>query len=104
MTADPPPRILPCGDSAVTVEFGDTVDAALNDRVLALDAALAGAPSAINAAAASSSARSSLGVGSADEGPATASPTSRATAAATARRTATGAARRHRPPRGAGAK
>ena len=44
MTADPPPRILPCGDSAVTVEFGDTVDAALNDRVLALDAALAAAP------------------------------------------------------------
>jgi len=44
MTTDPPPRILPCGDSAVTVEFGDTVDAALNDRVLALDAALAAAP------------------------------------------------------------
>ena len=44
MIPDPPPRILPCGDSAVTVEFGDTVDAALNDRVLALDAALAAAP------------------------------------------------------------
>ncbi|MFZ4531345.1 MAG: hypothetical protein ACOYOJ_05970 [Alsobacter sp.] len=32
MTTDPPPRILPCGDSAVTVEFGNIVDAVLNDR------------------------------------------------------------------------
>jgi KipI family sensor histidine kinase inhibitor len=34
------PRILPCGDSAVSVEFGDTIDPGLNGRVLALDAAL----------------------------------------------------------------
>lgn len=32
-----PPRILPCGDSALTVEFGDTVDPDLNGKVLALD-------------------------------------------------------------------
>jgi KipI family sensor histidine kinase inhibitor len=31
------PRILPCGDSAVTVEFGDTIDPDLNGKVLALD-------------------------------------------------------------------
>ena len=37
----PTTRILTCGDSALTVEFGDTIDAALNDRVLALDAAVA---------------------------------------------------------------
>ena len=37
-------RILPCGDSALTVEFGDTVDPDLNARVLALDAALAADP------------------------------------------------------------
>jgi KipI family sensor histidine kinase inhibitor len=35
------PRLLPCGDSAFTVEFGDVIDPALTDRVLALDAALA---------------------------------------------------------------
>lgn len=34
------PRILPCGDRALTVEFADIVDAAVNARVLALDAAL----------------------------------------------------------------
>jgi KipI family sensor histidine kinase inhibitor len=34
-------RILNCGDSALTVEFGDTIDAALNDRALALDGAIA---------------------------------------------------------------
>ena len=37
-------RILPCGDCALTVEFGDTVDPDLNARVLALDAALAADP------------------------------------------------------------
>ena len=31
------PRILPCGDAALTVEFGDTIDAAVNERVMALD-------------------------------------------------------------------
>ena len=31
------PRILPCGDSAITVEFGDTIDPDLNGKVLALD-------------------------------------------------------------------
>ena len=34
-------RILPCGDSALTVEFGDRVDPALNDSVMALDRRLA---------------------------------------------------------------
>ncbi len=33
----PAPRILPCGDSAVTVEFGDVIDPDLNGRVLALE-------------------------------------------------------------------
>src|ERR1700694_2512511 len=37
-------RILPLGDGALTVEFGDTVDPDLNARVLALDAALAADP------------------------------------------------------------
>ncbi len=31
------PRILACGDSAISVEFGDTIDPDLNGRVLALD-------------------------------------------------------------------
>jgi KipI family sensor histidine kinase inhibitor len=31
------PRILPCGDSALTVEFGQTIDPAINGMVLALD-------------------------------------------------------------------
>lgn len=35
------PRIRPCGDAALTIEFGETVDAALNDAVLSLDAAIA---------------------------------------------------------------
>jgi KipI family sensor histidine kinase inhibitor len=30
-------RVRPCGDSALTVEFGDAIDPALNERVLALD-------------------------------------------------------------------
>ena len=33
----PTPKILPCGDSALTVEFGSTIDPALNAMVLALD-------------------------------------------------------------------
>jgi KipI family sensor histidine kinase inhibitor len=37
-------RVLPCGDAALSVEFGDTVDPELNARVLALDAALAAGP------------------------------------------------------------
>jgi KipI family sensor histidine kinase inhibitor len=36
-------RILACGDSALTVEFGDTINPSLNDRVLALDAVVAAA-------------------------------------------------------------
>ena len=40
----PPPRLLPSGDSAVTVEFSRTIDDAANERVLALDKALAAAP------------------------------------------------------------
>lgn len=43
MTA-PLPRLLPCGDTAIAVEFGSTVDPDLNGLVLALDAALAAAP------------------------------------------------------------
>lgn len=35
-----PPRLLPSGDSAVTVEFSRTIDDAANQRVLALDRAL----------------------------------------------------------------
>ena len=33
-------RFLPCGDAAVTVEFGTAIDPALSARVLALDAIL----------------------------------------------------------------
>ena len=33
----PQVRILPCGDTAIVVEFGDAIDRALNDLVLALD-------------------------------------------------------------------
>src|SRR5215213_7913649 len=36
-----PPRILPSGDSAITVEFSRDIDEAANARVLALDRALA---------------------------------------------------------------
>jgi 5-oxoprolinase (ATP-hydrolysing) subunit B len=36
-------RILSCGDSALTVEFGDTIDSSLNDMVLALDGAVSAA-------------------------------------------------------------
>ena len=38
-----PPRLLPSGDSAVTVEFSRTIDEAANGKVLALDRALTGA-------------------------------------------------------------
>lgn len=34
-------RVLPCGDSALTIEFGDAVDPEVNARVLGLDADLA---------------------------------------------------------------
>jgi 5-oxoprolinase (ATP-hydrolysing) subunit B len=39
-----PPRLLPSGDSAVTVEFSRNIDDAANQRVLALDRALREAP------------------------------------------------------------
>lgn len=35
-----PPRLLACGDAALVVEFGSTIDPVLSDRVLALDAKL----------------------------------------------------------------
>jgi inhibitor of KinA len=38
------PRFLDAGEAALVVEFGDTVDPAINDRVLALDAALQADP------------------------------------------------------------
>src|SRR6202011_6242777 len=38
------PRILPSGDSAITVEFSRNIDDAANQRVLALDSALAREP------------------------------------------------------------
>src|SRR5215467_4234520 len=38
-----PPRLLPSGDSAIAVEFSRTIDDAANERVLALDRALAAA-------------------------------------------------------------
>jgi KipI family sensor histidine kinase inhibitor len=39
-----PPRLLPSGDAAITVEFSRNIDDAANQRVLALDRALADAP------------------------------------------------------------
>jgi KipI family sensor histidine kinase inhibitor len=39
-----PPRLLPSGDSAITVEFSKNIDDAANQRVLALDRALTDAP------------------------------------------------------------
>src|SRR5919108_3664297 len=39
-----PPRLLPSGDSAITVEFSRNIDDAANQRVLALDRVLAGEP------------------------------------------------------------
>ena len=42
MAASPtPPRLLPSGDSAITVEFSRNIDDAANQRVLALDRAIA---------------------------------------------------------------
>ena len=38
------PRFLPCGDAAVAIEFGTSIDPAISSRVLALDAALNAAP------------------------------------------------------------
>jgi len=40
------PRFLDAGEAALVVEFGETVDPAVNDRVLALDAALRADPPA----------------------------------------------------------
>ena len=40
------PRFLDAGETALVVEFGETVDPAINDRVLALDAALRADPPA----------------------------------------------------------
>ncbi|MGH6793896.1 MAG: 5-oxoprolinase subunit B family protein [Methylocella sp.] len=40
MTDVPKPRYLPAGESALVVEFGDTIDPKIHDRVLALDAAI----------------------------------------------------------------
>lgn len=42
----PRPRLLRCGDAAISVEFGEAIDPAVNARVLALDAALAAEPQA----------------------------------------------------------
>ncbi|MCC8957889.1 5-oxoprolinase subunit PxpB [Bradyrhizobium sp. Pear77] len=39
-----PPRLLPSGDSAITVEFSRTIDDAANRRVLALDRVIAAEP------------------------------------------------------------
>ncbi len=37
-------RLLPCGDTAVSVDFGNVIDLAVNARVMALDRALAADP------------------------------------------------------------
>src|SRR3984893_8536906 len=39
-----PPRLLPSGDAAITVEFSRNIDDTANQRVLALDRALSDAP------------------------------------------------------------
>jgi KipI family sensor histidine kinase inhibitor len=44
VTISAPPRLLPSGDSAITVEFSRHIDDAANRRVLALDRALADSP------------------------------------------------------------
>ncbi len=43
------PRFLPVGDTALSVEFGNTIDPDLNDRVVAFDQAVkaTGLPAAI---------------------------------------------------------
>jgi len=38
---EPYPRFLPVGDAALTVEFGDAIDPAINAAVVALDMCLA---------------------------------------------------------------
>jgi KipI family sensor histidine kinase inhibitor len=43
-TTPAPPRLLPSGDSAITVEFSRDIDDDANQRVLALDRAIASAP------------------------------------------------------------
>jgi KipI family sensor histidine kinase inhibitor len=43
MNAEAKPRYLPAGESALVIEFGQSIDPAIHDRVLALDAAIAGA-------------------------------------------------------------
>ena len=43
-TPNSPPRLLPSGDSAITVEFSRNIDDAANRQVLALDRAMASAP------------------------------------------------------------
>ncbi len=45
-TALSAPRFLDAGEAALVVEFGNTVDPAINDRVLAIDAALRADPPA----------------------------------------------------------
>jgi len=45
-TALTAPRFLDAGEAALVVEFGDTVDPAINDRVLAVDAVLRADPPA----------------------------------------------------------
>ncbi|AMY71066.1 5-oxoprolinase subunit PxpB [Frigidibacter mobilis] len=44
MTADAAPRLLDCGDTAISVDYGNAVDPALNARVTALDRALQAEP------------------------------------------------------------
>jgi KipI family sensor histidine kinase inhibitor len=44
MTASMPPRLLPSGDAAITVEFSRDIDDGANQRVRSLDRALARAP------------------------------------------------------------
>ncbi len=46
MTLQVDPRFLDAGEAALVVEFGETVDPAVNDRVLALDGALRADPPA----------------------------------------------------------
>ena len=46
VTALPEPRFLDAGEAALVVQFGETVDPAVNDRVLALDAVLRADPPA----------------------------------------------------------
>jgi KipI family sensor histidine kinase inhibitor len=43
----PVPRLLPAGDAALVVEFGEAIDPGLNARVLALDGRVAGLPGVV---------------------------------------------------------